>query len=229
MDEKAKPSLVFLHTVTPLIALFDQIGNSRLPGIRRLHVLDEPLLERVRQQGAAADRDLQALKEHLQAAVDIGAAGMLVTCSTLSPVVDRLADQFPMAVFRIDDRLVQESVRQGARVGVVATNEATLTPTRQRLEAQAQAAGKTLVVHMRLVAGAFAALQSGDFERHDQLVWQAVTQLAGQVDVITLAQASMARILQNPPEQALPVPVLSSPYLAMEQVREYLVTKEVLS
>ena len=45
----------------------------------------------------------------------------------------------------------------------------------------------------RLAEGAFQALRSGDGARHDALVTAALRDLAARVDVIVLAQASMAR------------------------------------
>jgi hypothetical protein len=44
--------------------------------------------------------------------------------------------------------------------------------------------------------------------------------LAGKVDLVVLAQASMARVLQQMPE--LTVPVLSSPELAVLRTRDLL-------
>ena len=44
----------------------------------------------------------------------------------------------------------------------------------------------------------------------------------GEVDVIVLAQASMARVADRLPREALTAPVLSSPELALEYVRERL-------
>ncbi len=71
-----------------------------------------------------------------------------------------------------------------------------------------------------LCDGAFEAVLAGDTETHDRMVSQALTELAGKVDLVVLAQASMARVLQQMPELA--VPVLSSPELAVLRTRELL-------
>jgi len=42
------------------------------------------------------------------------------------------------------------------------------------------------------------------------------------VDVVVLAQASMARVVKAMPKDTLPVPVLSSPELALERARAIL-------
>jgi hypothetical protein len=62
----------------------------------------------------------------------------------------------------------------------------------------------------------------GDADTHDLLVSKAMINKLGEVDVIVLAQASMARVVDRLPRGALTAPVLSSPPLAMEYVRERL-------
>ncbi len=57
---------------------------------------------------------------------------------------------------------------------------------------------------------------SGDSAAHDQLVAKALGELATQVDVIALAQASMARVVDGLPPDELRVPILASPPLAID-------------
>jgi hypothetical protein len=47
-------------------------------------------------------------------------------------------------------------------------------------------------------------------------------ELAQRVDVVVLAQASMARVLEAMPEAERTVPILSSPHLALAQVGQLL-------
>jgi hypothetical protein len=70
----------------------------------------------------------------------------------------------------------------------------------------------------RVVESAFDALMSGDAATHDKLVGDALRELAQKVDVIVLAQASMARIVDSMPKQERSVPILSSPRLAVEHL-----------
>ena len=70
--------------------------------------------------------------------------------------------------------------------------------------------------------GALAALLDGDGAAHDRLVKDATLELSGRVDVVVLAQASMARVLEAFPEAERTAPVLSSPHLALGQVRRLL-------
>jgi hypothetical protein len=50
----------------------------------------------------------------------------------------------------------------------------------------------------------------------------AIHELSQRVDLIVLAQASMARILDTLPVNERSVPILASPYLVLEQVKSIL-------
>jgi hypothetical protein len=73
-----------------------------------------------------------------------------------------------------------------------------------------------------VVQGAFAAVIGGDGAKHDELVGAALREMARDVDVIVLAQASMARVVDALRPQDKPVPILSSPRLAVEHLASLL-------
>lgn len=212
--------LVIVHTVAPLIGVFNKLGGELLPGVTLAHILDEPLLQRVRQRGGLAPEDASRLASHVALAEETGADAVLVSCSTVSPCVDEIHARVP--VLKIDEAMIREAVAQGNRIGVVATNEATLKPTRQLLEAQARRAGKPVEIELVLADGAFDAFLKGDSATHDALVRQAVLDVSRRADVVVLAQASMARILDVIPENERPAPILSSPHLALGEVKRAL-------
>jgi Asp/Glu/hydantoin racemase len=214
-------TVVFIHTVPLLLPVFDRLAAELLPGVRVLSILDEPLLERVRQRGTVAAEDGARLAAHVAEAHAIGAGAVLVTCSTVSPAVD-LIGAAPLPVLKIDAAMVAEAVRLGPRIGVIATSRTTLEPTRQLLAAEAARTGRDVQIEMRFVEGAFAALLGGDGETHDALVKAEALDLAGRSDVIVLAQASVARVLAAFPEAERPIPILSSPHLVLTRLKEVL-------
>ncbi len=59
---------------------------------------------------------------------------------------------------------------------------------------------------------------SGDAATHDEMVSRALTELAASVDVILLAQASMARVVEHLPEAARRIPIIASPPEAIKQL-----------
>jgi Asp/Glu/hydantoin racemase len=216
-----------VHTLPPLVEQFTALCEEMLPGVRLLHVLDEPLLERIRRHGAATPEDNERLGDHVQIAEAVGASAVLVTCSTVSLSVDAIRDRFRVPIIKIDEAMAAEAVQLGSRIAIVATNVTTVEPSRQLIIEAARRAGCTVTIRLRPVAGALEALLRGDPVEHDRLVERAVRQEAGRCDVVLLAQASMARVLDAMSGSPLPSPVLTSPRLALADVGRKLVTGAV--
>jgi hypothetical protein len=100
---------------------------------------------------------------------------------------------------------------------VVATLSTTLQPTADLIRRRAVVAKRDIELTSKLCEGAFEALMSGDNAKHDAMVAGALKELAGQVQVIVLAQASMARVVDQLPEaERTRVPILASPGLAVD-------------
>jgi len=214
--------LVCLHTVRPLLGLFDQLVADILPGIKLHHILDEPLLTRVRQRGRLDGEDTQRVQAHRELAEQVGASAILVTCSSVSPCVEDVRKIPGILIYKIDEAMIQQAVAIGGRIGVVATAETTLEPTRQLLVLEAGRQNKPVEVELALVSEALQLLLNGESEKHDRLVRQSVLDISQRTDVVVLAQASMARVLEVIPENERRVPVLSSPHLALEAIRSRL-------
>jgi aspartate/glutamate racemase len=213
--------LVFVHTVPPLVDIFTRLAAQMLPGVVSKHILDEPLLEMVRQRGRLDEEDVKRLKGHVIMAEAIGARAVLVTCSTISPLVDQVRPAVSFKIEKIDDAMIEAAVTTGQRIGVLATNPTTLAPTHLLLQERSQKLGRDIIISELLIPGALDALLSGDGETHDRLLRSAIAAIGSRVDVVVLAQASMARVMDVMETKERIVKVLSSPYLALERIRTY--------
>ena len=118
--------------------------------------------------------------------------------------------------------MIHQAVTIGRRIGVVATAETTLEPTLLLLVMEADRRNKQIQTELVLVPDALQVLLNGDGAEHDRLVRQSVLDISERSDVIVLAQASKARVLDAIPESERKVPVLSSPHLALEVIRSQL-------
>lgn len=201
-------TVAFLHTVTTLPAVFDELADELLPGVDRFHIVDESLLGNTRKIGRLTPETKGRVHMYLESAVEAGADLVVVTCSSIGPAVDESA----LNALRIDEPMADEAVRIGKRVGVLATLSTTLEPT-----AELVARKGDVTVVSQLCEGAFDALRAGDRDRHDELVRAGLGAIAGDVDVVVLAQASMARVTDALDS---PVPILSSPRLGVQRVAE---------
>ena len=115
--------------------------------------------------------------------------------------------------------MARAAVAAGQRIGVLATLHTTLGPTTTLIQQTAARQGADVTVVSRVSEGAFALLQAGDVAGHDARVAASLRAMAPEVDVIVLAQASMARALEAVRADLGATPVLTSPELGMAHVR----------
>jgi Asp/Glu/hydantoin racemase len=212
-------TLALLHTGAVVIQPLKELARTHLPGVRLVNLLDDSIVSEIERVGSISDAVRSRVAHLGHCAVEGGADALLITCSSISQLAEPVQDACGLPVFKIDEAMADEAVRLGSRIGVVATLPTTLGPTCALIESRAQLAGAAVTLRRALRRDAFDLLTSGDEEGHDRLLVEAVTELAGESDVIVLAQASMARIRSR---LDVAVPVLSSPELGVKRVREQL-------
>jgi Asp/Glu/hydantoin racemase len=216
------PSIGFVHTVLGLPPVFADLAQELVPEADIFHIVDETLLGVTRKTGALTATTRRRVLGYVESAADAGADLVVVTCSSIGPAVDASHAFVDVPVLRIDEPMADEAVRLGARIGVLATLATTLQPTADLVARRGREAGKDVEVIARVCDGAFDALSAGDRERHDELVRAGLQEMIADVDVVVLAQASMARVVETLPDEARTVPILSSPRLGMQRVAELL-------
>ena len=145
----------------------------------------------------------------------------MVTCSSIGAGVPVARMLFDFPVLRVDEPMALEAVRIGARIGVAATLRTTLEPTIALVEQTAADQKREISIVPSLAEGAFEAVLAGNTELHDALLIESLNKLRSAVDVIVLAQASMARVVPQLAADGGP-PILSSPELAMRHARAVL-------
>ena len=211
------PTLALIHTVTNLAERFRDLARSSLPDWTSYAVVDESLLLDTISRGAVSPRTVQRLTGYVFAAADAGAGAVVVTCSSLGAAVDAIRPIAPVPLFRIDRGMAEAAVRRARRIGVLATLPTTLKPTTALLRQTAVDAGADCEIAELLCEGAFAKLRSGDRPAHDAAVRAGFATLASRVDLVVLAQASMADAVGADGGKAA-VPYLTSPETGMQDI-----------
>ena len=150
-----------------------------------------------------------------------GADGILFSCSAFTPAMDVAKQLVSIPVLKPDEAMITAALDAGHRIGVLATLPATAPIQAAQLQAAAAERGKTIQVETAAIPDALKALNAGDTATHDRLVAEAAERLAPSVDVICLAQFSMARA--RPAVKAkVGVPVLTSPSAAVARLKAIL-------
>ena len=179
-------------------------------------------LKNVIKNGELKPDTARRVVNYAASAEQAGADFILYTCSSIGAAVETAATLSKVPVLRVDQPMADKAVQLGDRIGVVATLPTTLNPTTDLVKRRAAVAGKEVEVISKLCEGAFDALMSGDAGKHDAMVAAALKELSSQVDVIVLAQASMARVVDTLDAADRKVPILSSPSIAIEHLAKIL-------
>jgi len=213
-------TVAYLHTSHVLIPLFTALTNKELPDVEQFHMVDESLIKNTIRNGSLTKTTIRRVLGMVQLAREGGADAVVVTCSSIGPAARLARRLFEFPVIRVDEPMAEKAVRSGRRIGVAATLRTTLEPTVALLREKAQAEHRQVDLVESLCENAFEAVISGDTGTHDRLLSDALLRLMDEVDVIVLAQASMARVVDSLPSRR--VPILTSPELAVQQTRAIL-------
>ncbi|MCH5597842.1 aspartate/glutamate racemase family protein [Niabella ginsengisoli] len=218
----SQKTLGLIHTSATLVPVFDELCKKYLPGVKVFNIVDDSLIKNTIACGELTPQTSKRVVDYAGSAEDAGADYIMFTCSSIGPAVETAATLSGVPVLRVDQPMADQAVATGKRIGVVATLSTTLEPTCDLVKRRAIAAGKEIELISKLCEGAFEALMSGDAQTHDDIVAAALKQLSNEVDVILLAQASMARVVNSLSDADKKVPILASPPLAMEYLASVL-------
>jgi Asp/Glu/hydantoin racemase len=221
-------TLSLIHTSPTLAPAFSALCARHLPEVKFFHMVDESLIQETVRAGALQKQTIRRLVSQIESAQMAGADAVLVTCSSIGPGVALARQLFDIPVMRIDDAMSEVAVRRARTIGVLATLSTTLDPTAALLREKAAQAGHDVELVECLCEEAFPAVLAGDTETHDRILRDALMNRFNEVDLIVLAQASMARVVATLPPGALRVPVLSSPELAIMRAREVMKLPEAV-
>jgi Asp/Glu/hydantoin racemase len=215
-------TIAYLHTSHVLIPLFSELSRKELPSVEQFHMVDESLIQNTMRAKGLTKTTTRRVINMILSAREGGADAVVVTCSSIGPAASLAHQLCDFPVVRVDEAMAEEAVRLGGRIGVAATLRTTLEPTVALLREKAAEAGSTVDVEESLCEGAFAAVLSGDTLTHDRLLSDSLVKLRKSVDVVVLAQASMARVVANLPVGNEDTPILSSPELAVKRAKSLL-------
>ncbi|MFY7887833.1 MAG: aspartate/glutamate racemase family protein, partial [Spirosomataceae bacterium] len=210
--------LALVHTSATLIPVFQELCSELLPDVQVFNIVDDCLVKNIIAAGSLTPTIAKQVVSYVQSAQLGGADQVLVTCSSIGAAVETAATLSDIPVLRVDQPMADKAVAMGTKIGVIATLPSTLLPTSDLVERRAKLAGKNIELKAVLCEGAFDALMAGNAAKHDEMVAAALKELSTQVDVILLAQASMARVVGTLAEADKIVPILASPRIAIEHL-----------
>lgn len=199
-----------------------QLGSS----VEMFSLEDASILAETRDAGYVTANAAARLVTMFMKAVQEGCDAILNICSSVGETADSvqdLADYIGVPIVRIDEEMCREAVRKGTRIGVMATLETTLEPTKNTIRRMSRACGRPVEIVDCLVENAFGLDQDAFRAR----MTENAEKIADQVDVIVFAQGSMAYCEQYIADK-VHITVLSSPRFGAAALRRALEDKGTL-
>ena len=181
--------------VEPVKQALKQVGGD----YEFYHYVDEGLLRMLMERGSIDSDAIAVMRTIVTNAQLCGIDGMVVSCSSLSPIIDEF-DGIAIPVAKIDEAMITHAVGNYSRIGLVMSNPTTMKPSLALIAQLSEAIGKEPSITPVLVEDAFKKKASGDVAGHDSAMIAAVGRIADSVDIILLAQISLDGIKPGLPE-----------------------------
>ena len=214
-------TLALIHTVSwyhkSVNAPFVEPWLKKNPDVRVFNIMDDSLLCESLAHRKATNQVLKRIQFYSLAAEAMGADVAMCSCTTVGEAT-RIARQYTsIPVFNIDEPMARQAVRQGRRLGIIATVPTSPAATQRQLEYAAADVGIKISIKIAVNEKAFAYLQKGEIEKHNELVHREMDKLASKVDVLVLGQISLAQI-----KHQTRVPVLQVGHSGLAEARRLL-------
>lgn len=214
-----KIAIIYTSTTPELIDLVEREVHRNFPESAVIVSYQDPsILAETREAGIVTKYAVARLVGMFMKAVEDGADVILNACSSVGLVADavqEIARLIKVPIVRIDEEMCRHSVRKGTRIGVLATLPTTLEPTKATVRRAAAEMEKEVILVDGLLDGAFGL----DQEAFKALLISKALEIRDRVDVILLAQGSMA-YCESVLEEACGIPVLSSPRYGARMLKE---------
>ena len=223
-----KVGVVYTSTTPELIEDVNREIKNVLGNDIEIYAQEDPtILADVREEGYVTGKPAARLIKMFMNAVENECDAVLNVCSSVGEVADCVqttAKYLGVPIVRIDEDMCRDAVKKGARIGVMATLPTTLEPTCNTIARLSRECGKKVLIERCLVENAFGLNKDEFFSRMNE----SAGTIADKVDVIVLAQGSMAYCADNLSGN-YHMPVLSSPSYGAVALKDALIKKGVLN
>jgi len=200
-----------------------QLSKEYLPDVKYIEIIDSTLIDEVVAKNGVTPNVRQRLLTYYKFAEDYGADVILNQCSSVSEVVEIGRQVVSIPIVKVDEPMMIKAIELGTKIALVATVRTTVGPSGRLLRSVAKREGKDIIVTKYLEDGAMLALMAGDRDKHNEVLLSTIEKAAVENDVVVLAQGSMTAIL--PLIGHIEKPVLTSPRIAFEYLREFIKTE----
>ncbi len=205
-----KVAAIYTSTTPELIQMVDAYLQKHFEGeeLTIMKYSDPGILKEAIESGYVTPGCARRLMDLYEKACADGAQILFNICSSVGDVAKLAKPLYEMTgvkFVRIDEDMAKAAVEAGPRIGVLATLPTTLEPTKRLIRECADRTGKKIEIIDALAEGAFGL----DQEQFREKLIQTAEKIKDRIDVLVLAQGSMA-YAEEAVSRALGVQVFSS-------------------
>lgn len=214
------PRIALVHAVTVAIPPVLDSFRRLWPAAECVNLLDDSLSPDRERDGHLTSEMRQRIAALARYAVEIGADGVLFTCSAFGEAIEAASAEQRIPVLKPNEAMFEAALAFGRRVGMLATFQPSVASMEREFMAVARDRGVEATIETLCVSQAMAALKSGDGATHDKLLAEAAPRLS-HCDVLLLAHFSTSRA-EAAVASAMDIPVLTSPGSAVRKLKDAL-------
>lgn len=212
--------IVLIHAVPAAIPPVLEAFGRLWPEAECVNLIEDSLSPDRARDGSLTARMHWTIRALADYAAEIGADGILFTCSAFGEAIEAAAARHPIPVLTPNEAMFEVALAAGRRIGMLATLEPSVASMEAEFQQAAKAHGIDATIRTICLPQAMTALKAGDGRAHDRLLSAVAPQLT-ECDAVLLAHFSTARA-ESAVAGAVAIPVLASPGSAIKKLRHAL-------
>jgi aspartate/glutamate racemase len=214
--------LGIIHAALITTRAVQKFIDETIPEVQVVHWVDDTIqcTNFACEPGVIPRKNLYKFVGAAMSQEEYGVDLILLACSTFNRAVEYARPMIATQMLQIDRPMMDLAVREGKRIGLIATVPTTVPASTRLLQTAAADAGKTVEITTRLCSEAFEELKAGNTDKHNDMLLAEIDALGNKVDAIVLAQLSMSAL--EPRLADAKTPVYNSGRTAFNRIRQVL-------
>jgi len=210
--------IALIHATRLAIDPIETAAQKKWPEAEVISILEEGLsIDRAKSKSLVPDLKNRIVRL-ARYAEDIGAHGILYTCSAFGEGIEEAALKSKIPVLKPNEAMFKAAISHGDRAAMIYTFPPSAGGMEEEFREEALRCGSSTVLTTVFCDDALEAKRSGDHDHHDHLIAQTAAGI-GDADVIMLAQFSMASAAALARTKT-DIPILTSPDEAIAEIRQ---------
>jgi len=212
-----------IHAGTWVAATGSRFHEMIMPEVQLVHICDDSLELAFKAAGVGKipTHNYYRVATYARFLQDFGADVIMMGCSTMDAAVEHARPLIDVPMLQIDRPMMDKAVRDGRRIGLLATLDTTVPSSTRLLQEAATDAGREITIVQLFSAEAFSELRHGNQAKHDEILLDVIEANQGRLDAIVMAQLSMS-VLDDRTHGKFQIPVYNSGREGWTRVREML-------